>query len=176
MFLSSSCFFSWTNEQHLFHCLTSALQKVNMVFRGRGWGVPSLPQPGREATHVLRHPAVVRHRHLWLSQLLQVGWASLPAVQVGAALVGVPLRGETRDADRKRSHFYRVHLCFIINVSVWWHGLTSLVSFDWGWASLKGSSGFILHPNSIAVPLFEILFNSHDATTSQTLVVVLNNN
>lgn len=39
-----------------------------------------LPQSSREAAHVLRHPALVRHAQCWSTGLLQVSWPRPPVV------------------------------------------------------------------------------------------------
>ena len=84
-----------------------ALQKGNVVFRESRF----LPEPGGEAAHVLRHPAVVRHAQLRAPRLLQVGGSSAPPLRVRVLLIGPPpgglyagvrrvaLRGETREME-----------------------------------------------------------------------------
>lgn len=111
--------------------LSDICSPIRKLFRGRGW-IPSLPQPGGEAAHVLRHPAVVHHRQLRPPHLLQVGRAGPPAVQVGAPFVGPPpglnagvrrvaLRGETRE-ERESTRRFIINVCRVFGdmASVLW--------------------------------------------------------
>lgn len=50
----------------------------------------ALPQPGREAAHVLGHPTVIHHGQLRPPYLLQVGGPCPPAVHVPTAFIRLP--------------------------------------------------------------------------------------
>lgn len=140
-----SCFhLVWANNSITVWCLFS--NKETRVSGEHGWRL-SLPQTGREAAHVLRHPAVVCHHcQLRPPHLVQVSRSSPSAVKVGAALVWLPPcldagawyvtlweeKPERGSFPKSTPMFY--YLCF---QSVWWHTFTSLVSCIRRWAALN---------------------------------------